>query len=319
MTNTPHTPTGERAQETVQKAWIETFASRGLDTEYGETITRAVFADGQLLHESLEKEEIKEIVEEALDETDLQPYIEEYGEGDFTATDEQKLKEELLAKLEAGLDGELYGPSFADREIALDGPSEHLTNPSLEEPDETASADDPDGSSDADTAPSAAAPGTFGSGEEDIDEDQSFTGKPTVAGTESPETTEGPDTISDASLSEPAAGANMEFSSHASDKSSEDTAPDEEPDEIQMAFNALARLLNDTTPEVRVSAIQALGDIGATHTALATDVITILLDATDDDNQAVRQASAKALGQVTTEYSEYVRSKSRNETDMEPK
>jgi len=305
-------PTGERPQETVHKAWTETFASCGLDTEYGEMITRAVFADGQLLHKSLEKEEIKEIVKEALGETDLQSYIQEYGEGNFTATDEQNLKEELLAKLEAGLDGELYGPSFANRDIALAGPSE-------QEPDENESADDLDGSSDTGTASSGAAPGAIDSeGEEtDITGGQNFTGKPTIAGTESPETTEGPDTISDADLSDPAAGANMEFTSRRSDESSsEDTAADEGIDEFQMAFNTLVQLLNDTAPEVRVSAIQAIGDIGVAHPALATDVITILLDTADDDDQTVRQASAKALGQVAAEYSEYVRAKSRNETDM---
>lgn len=271
MTGNTQSLDDTRSEKTVHNAWINTIEEWGVDREHGELIVHAVFADDQLLHESLDTAEITEVVRENLREVDFEPYIEEYGTVEFTEADEQELNNKLLDKLKAGLAGELFGPSFAHQEIALEGPEPTETPPSSAE------------------------------SEDDKEEAEAFTGKPSLVESTGSETTESPDMIEGGSLRERAV-ANMESPANSVPRRLEGHADESEiaPEEVEQAVDALIELAvyRQDHSDVRVSAIEALGDIGANHPHVSARIIDIFVEMTTESDSTVAKAIAQELGRV---------------------
>jgi hypothetical protein len=285
MTGNTQSLDDTRPEQTVHNAWVDTFEELGVDRDHGEVIVRAVFADDQLLHESLGATEITAVVRENLREIDFKPYIEEYSTEEFTEADEQQLREELLDKLRAGLDGDLYGPSFADRDIALAGPEE--SSEPFEGP----------GTGQDQQPPTPAK-------SEDDEEEEPFTGEPSLVESTGPETTESPDTIEGGSLRDRAV-ANMESPADSVPRRSGVHADDSEnpPEEVEQAVDALVDLAHNDNIDVRVSAIEALGNIGANHPHVSARIIDIFVEMTTESDSTVAKAIAQELGRVVVAHS----------------
>jgi hypothetical protein len=285
MTGNTQSLNDRRPEQTVHNAWVDAFEEWGVDRGHGEVIVRAVFADDRLLHESLDADEITEVVRANLREVDFQPYIEEYGTGEFTEADEQELRDELIDELRAGLAGDLFGPSFANREVALEGP------------DSEADADE--------------------TGEDDRKEDP-HAEEPSLVGTKGPETTESPGKIEGGSLQERAV-ANMEAPAEGVRRRVEDTTDKSEgpPETVKQAVDALVELAHRDHADVRVSAIEALGDIGVDHPQVSERIIDTLVEMTTESDTTVAQSVAQELGRVAAAYSATQSDRPKNEGEDE--
>lgn len=101
----------------MHKAHHDLLESAGASSKEAEAIVRAVMADDKLLHEDLNHEEIidkvmgnyregREVIESHLDED----------------ADVDEIYRALETSTAAALEGDLYGPSFAGYETAMEGP-----------------------------------------------------------------------------------------------------------------------------------------------------------------------------------------------------